>query len=213
MATHSSILVWEIPRTKEPGGLQSMGLPRIRHNWVDKHTGTQKCVYMCFSSAIYLIYTPNSNSTNCPLLWQNKFLCPSRVPWGIWQALKFFFSLLLIWEVSLICLWLLRPWCFIFFLKMNWLVWRIIVWWIFLLIHTGNGFNKIPHPFMGPVAQLVNNQPAMWETWIRSLGWEDPLEKGKATHSITVAWRIGLYSPWGCKESDTTEPLSLHPFI
>ena len=43
-----------------------------------------------------------------------------------------------------------------------------------------------------PVAQLVKNQPAMWETWVRSLGWEDPLEKGKATHSSILAWRI----PW-----------------
>ena len=33
------------------------------------------------------------------------------------------------------------------------------------------------------VAQLVKNPPAMWDTWVRSLGWEDPLEKGKATHS------------------------------
>ena len=40
------------------------------------------------------------------------------------------------------------------------------------------------------VAQLVNNLPAMWETWVRSLGWEDPLEKGKATHSRIVACRI-----------------------
>ena len=42
------------------------------------------------------------------------------------------------------------------------------------------------------VAQLVKNPPAMWETWVRSLGWEDPLEKGKATHSSILAWRI----PW-----------------
>ena len=43
------------------------------------------------------------------------------------------------------------------------------------------------------VAQLVKNPPAMWETWLRSLGWgEDPLEKGKATHSSILAWRI----PW-----------------
>ena len=40
------------------------------------------------------------------------------------------------------------------------------------------------------VAQLVKNPPAMWETWIWSLGWEDPLEKGKATHSSTLAWEI-----------------------
>ena len=42
------------------------------------------------------------------------------------------------------------------------------------------------------VAQLVKNQPAMWRTWVRSLGWEDPLEKGKATPSSILAWRI----PW-----------------
>ena len=40
------------------------------------------------------------------------------------------------------------------------------------------------------VAQLVKNLPAMWETWVRSLGWEDPLEKGKATHCSIVAWEI-----------------------
>ena len=43
-----------------------------------------------------------------------------------------------------------------------------------------------------PVAQQVKNLPAMRETWVRSLSWEDPLEKGKATHSSILAWRI----PW-----------------
>ena len=57
------------------------------------------------------------------------------------------------------------------------------------------------------IAQLVKNLPAMWETWVQSLGWEDPLEKGKATHSSILAWRTlhGLYSPCGRKESDTPE--------
>jgi len=60
------------------------------------------------------------------------------------------------------------------------------------------------------VAQLVKNPPAMRETCVQSLGWEDTLEKGKATHSSILAWRIHrLYSPWGHKESDTTEQLSL----
>ena len=40
-----------------------------------------------------------------------------------------------------------------------------------------------------PVAQLVKNPPAMWETCVRSLGWEDSLEKGMATHSSILAWR------------------------
>ena len=42
------------------------------------------------------------------------------------------------------------------------------------------------------MGQLVKNPPAIWETWIPSLGWEDPLEKGTATHSSILAWRI----PW-----------------
>ena len=40
------------------------------------------------------------------------------------------------------------------------------------------------------VAQLVKNPPAMGENWVQSLGWEDPLEKGTATHSTILAWRI-----------------------
>ena len=42
------------------------------------------------------------------------------------------------------------------------------------------------------VAQTVKHLPAMWETWVRSLGWEDPLEKEMATHSSTLTWKI----PW-----------------
>ena len=42
------------------------------------------------------------------------------------------------------------------------------------------------------VAQMVNNLPSVWETWFQSLGWKDPLEKGMATHSSILAWRI----PW-----------------
>ena len=42
------------------------------------------------------------------------------------------------------------------------------------------------------VAQLVKNLPAMWETWVQFLGWEDPLEEDMAVHSNLLAWRI----PW-----------------
>ena len=45
---------------------------------------------------------------------------------------------------------------------------------------------------MGFPAQMVQNLPAIQGTWVQSLGWEDPLEKGKATHSSILAWRI----PW-----------------
>ena len=40
------------------------------------------------------------------------------------------------------------------------------------------------------MAQLVKNLLALWETWVQSLGWEDPLEKGKGTHSSILAWRV-----------------------
>ena len=50
----------------------------------------------------------------------------------------------------------------------------------------------LQYSWVSLVAQLVKNLPAMWETWVQSLDWEDPLEKGKATHSSVLAWRI----PW-----------------
>ena len=59
------------------------------------------------------------------------------------------------------------------------------------------------------MAQLVKNPLAMWETWVRSLGLEDPLEKGTATQSSILAWRIPWTIPWSHKKSDTTERLSL----
>ena len=62
-----------------------------------------------------------------------------------------------------------------------------------------------------PVTQLVKNLPAVQETWVHSLCWEDPLENGKATHSVSWPGGLhGLYGPWGHKELDTTERLSLH---
>ena len=66
------------------------------------------------------------------------------------------------------------------------------------------------------VAEMVKRQPTMWETWVRSLDREDPLEKEMATHSSILAWRIQWtedlvgYSPPDCKESDTTERLHFH---
>ena len=42
------------------------------------------------------------------------------------------------------------------------------------------------------VSQMVKNRPAMWETWVPPLSWEDPLEKGKETHSNIVTWRIPM---------------------
>jgi len=58
---------------------------------------------------------------------------------------------------------------------------------------------------------MVKNLPEMWETLVQSLGWEDPLEKGMATHSSILAWRfngqrsLAGYSPWDCQGLDRTE--------
>ena len=63
---------------------------------------------------------------------------------------------------------------------------------------------------------MVKNPLVMQETWVQFLGCKDPLEKGMATHSSILAWRIPTdrrawwASPWGLKESDTTEQLSTH---
>ena len=53
----------------------------------------------------------------------------------------------------------------------------------------GTGY-PLQYPWASLVVQLVKNPPAMQEPWVQSLGWEDPLEKGKATHSSILAWRI-----------------------
>jgi len=55
----------------------------------------------------------------------------------------------------------------------------------------GTGY-PVQYSWASLVAQLVKNLPAMWETWVRSVSWEDLLEKGIATHSSILTWRI----PW-----------------
>ena len=69
------------------------------------------------------------------------------------------------------------------------------------------------------MAQTVKNLTAMQETWVRPLGWEDPLEEEMATYSSVLAWRIprtqepGRLQSLGCKESDTTWRLNSFSFI
>ena len=83
----------------------------------------------------------------------------------------------------------------------------------------GSGYLKNTHTLFGNnhglcaslMAKAVKNLPAMQETWVRSLGWEDPLEEGMAIYFSILAWEshgqrslVG-YSSWGSKESDMTE--------
>ena len=62
---------------------------------------------------------------------------------------------------------------------------------------------------------MVKNLPAVQQTWVPSLGWEDPLKKGMATHSSVLPWEspwteeLAGYSQWGLKELDMTEQLTL----
>ena len=70
------------------------------------------------------------------------------------------------------------------------------------------------------MAQMIKNLPAIWETWVQTLDWEGPLEKGTATHSSILAWRIpwteepgGLQSMGSPAELDTTEQLMLSLFL
>ena len=93
----------------------------------------------------------------------------------------------------------------------NWsfpVLWPLLAYWVSTLITPSfsiwNSSVGIPSPPLAlfvamppkarasPVAQQVKNPPAMQETWVRSLGWEDPLEKGKVTNSSILVWRI----PW-----------------
>ena len=82
------------------------------------------------------------------------------------------------------------------------------IFYEYILFHSG---------FLG--GSVVKNPPAVRETSVRSLGWEDPLEKGLATLSSILAWKshgqrsLAGYSPWGRKESSTTERLNTSPHL
>ena len=97
-------------------------------------------------------------------------------------------------------------------------VWVEAQW---LKIHPNNnnnsefGYTNWQLVWASLVAQMVKRLSAIQETRVRSLGWEDPLEKEMASHSSILAWKIPWtrslvgYHPWGRKESDTTERLHL----
>ena len=71
-------------------------------------------------------------------------------------------------------------------------------------IHPGAGIGyPLQYSWASLVAQLAKNLPAVWETWVPSLGWQDPLEKGTATHSSILAWRI----PWITVHGVTTSQI------
>ena len=87
----------------------------------------------------------------------------------------------------------------------------------FLVQHVKTNLSHVQYLGQYLVAQMVKNVPAMQDTWVRSLGWEDPLEKRMAKPTPVFLpgefrgqRKLAGYSPWGRKELDTTERLHLH---
>ena len=147
MPTYSSILAWRVKWTEEPGGLQSIGLQRVRNNWSDwAHTSlmlTKAMVIHNISELRWGMWGSQRRLSHLPELSASK--CRDE----IWIQLC---------SLSILCCYTAQP-----------LLWTTL------------------GSVASLVAQLVKNLSAMWETWVRSLSWEDPLEKGKATHSSILA--------------------------
>ena len=179
MAPHSSTLAWKTPWTEELGGLQSMGSRRVGHDWAT-------------SLSLSCIGEGNGNPLQCSCLENPRdggawWAAVSGVAQSRIRLKRLSSSSSILQLVAYLCVTTLRYWCkpkhrwkklqsesswlkcFFFFL---------IYWYVFYLFRDSL------------VAQIVKKLPAMQETWVRSLGLEDPLEKGVATHSSILAWRI-----------------------
>ena len=143
MTTNSSILAWRIPRTEEPGGLQSIGSQRVVHNWACGHDNGMALILSCSTMGFPVSSAGKEPSCNAG--------DPDFIPGSGRSA--------------------------------------------------GEGIGyPLQYSWTSLVAQMVKNLRVMQQTWVWSLGWKDPLEKGTATHSNILARRI----PWA------EEPGRLH---
>ena len=194
MATHSSILAWEIPWTEETGRLQSMGSQRFRHDWV-----TNTFIH------IWRLGNADGCDISCPPIWQEIF--------HFTQVTRENHSLLLP-AIPLPSdlspnIYRMRKWS------------RVLP--NLLRQRRRKGGQATHVQFLSPIlptqgkvlegytercpstkntsygkrraslmAQMVKDLPAVQETWVRSVSWEDPLKQGMATHSSILAWEI----PW-----------------
>ena len=142
MATHPSILTWRILWPEEPGGVQSMGLQRVGHNWACTHK-----VNKTWTALLSLCYS----------FWYLHacILVSLEEKWGR--------------ESNICCV----------FATCQTLYLLMILFSVHSILFR-----------VSLVAWLVKNLPVMRDTWVRSLGWEDTLEKGMATHPSILAWRI-----------------------
>ena len=174
IATHSIILAWRIPWTEEPGRLQSMGLQRVEHDLTMKTT-TTKYVYIPMYINISMwthTYTQRIGRmvlicVCSPQKSLMRLVCLHDG--GSCSKIQHFRQPHLIGLQTLSGLFIPHL--------------HFLLSWKKKIYITYSGF---------PVAQIVKNLPAVKETQVRSLAWEDPLEKRMATHSSILAWRI----PW-----------------
>ena len=162
MTTHSSILAWEIPWREEPGRLQ---VHAVAKSWTllrDKHT--QRWVAQRCYQGLILSFSPCLLQLHPEYHFHSWFQDYLTLVIRQVIILMFFFSQTIGVLEMFLKVWSINSFVF------NWSI--------------------IDLGFL--VAQMLKNLPAMQETLIWSMGWEDPLEKGMASHSSIPAWRI----PW-----------------
>ena len=155
MATQSSILAWEIPWTEEPGRLHSMGSQRVRHDWTHTRTCTENRKDALDKRCRWLLWLKKP-AGNCVPCWEGEENATGRVYHSL-NVYVCFLSYKITTSLSRT-----PPYMSI--------VWRN---WFFSFT---TGFKIVQASL---VYQVVKNPPAMREIWVQSLGWEDPLEKGK----------------------------------
>ena len=111
-------------------------------------------------------------------------------------------------------------WVDFYLLKVSrYIAWTVSLVYFFFNIFLSNPCN-IHSCWTSLMAQTVKRLSTMWETWVRSLGWEDSLEKETTTHSSTLVLKIPWteelgagYYPWGCRELGTTEQLHANEWV
>ena len=165
MAPHSSTHAWKIPWMEEAVGLQSMGLLRVRHDWV---TSLSLFTFMHWRRKWQPtpVFLPGESQGRGSLVGCRLWGCTESDTTEVTLQQQ---------QQALILQ------CFHPVIKMD------------SELSTGEGTGyPLQYSCASLVAQLVKNPPAMRETWVQSLGWEDPLEKVMATHSSILAWRIPL---------------------
>ena len=216
MATHSTVLAWRIPGMGEPGGLPSMGLHRVWHDWSDlaaaEDTGQEEQNVRgrgWYDSSCTKEWD-QMNGYNDVVMHYPCILVKTEVLTPLVGCLQStpepFFGNCFQWRSAAL------PKIKLQFREQFCLNWSHHSYWGFpgssvgkestynagdpgLIPGSGRSSGEgigypLQHSWASLVAQLVKNPPAMWETWVQSLGWEDPLEKGKAPHSSILAWKI-----------------------